>query len=32
MQMSPLINKCVDDLLDVFEDICKEGKPFDIHE
>ena len=32
MQMSPLINKCVDDLLDAFEDICKEGKLFDIHE
>ena len=31
LQMSPLINKSVDDLLVLFEKTCVEGKPFNIH-
>ncbi len=30
-KMSPKINQCVDDLLKLLEEKCKEGQPFDIY-
>ena len=30
-QMSPLINKCIENLLELLEERCQKGKPFNIH-